>query len=336
MNILSNNTIQRKSSFIPSIIHDDKNILDDNEQISSITFDDLYKNNHFFNYDTLGLYLRYKNKSNNIENKTIIINSLNRNILLYKDPLNFTIKCTDILPNIYSINLKKTILPKIFGLSKNIQTINPLFSTIINYLLTNILLLNNNKSFLIPSSNASIVTIVNYVPTNKINFILNYDTLNIYNYDLSTSILYLITYDSGFNISKYKYINVSINCFNDNYQYNTEQKDNYTFQLIPKSSKKYFIHLHTKNIQKYFYKNPKNINYINIKFDNININNLDYDVPFIKNCTCSDIDENKNYSCYCNYILHPLHKYYQSFFYLTFETLHPHINNINESFDHKI
>jgi len=365
IDIKFNTTLGRKSTYIPSLLRniDDGNMND--------TIEEKIKSDIHFDQESLGIYLRLKefkfskelkdiyidpSKSIKLFTKSIQIDSLDRNIQLFQNPLNFityighnnssiengTIiqiepRIHNNIPNISTIKLRKMIIPKFTNIIKY-----QILDSDINYqMLLNIgndLLKKDiqlNSSFLIDNN---IVTIVNYKYVDnkyeKINFIINYLKLDVYSviYNTSETIInsiYKYNVDTGFDSKKQKIFNLIVKELDDNYDYSTSNVIS-TYRLYPKTIKKNYLYADSKNIEKIFDKVPVKLNKLSISLNDsnnnqLNINNLDLDV--INKCnSCICKYEEYNYACHCSYILHPLNPLYQIYLFFSFRYLDIKLN----------
>ena len=349
MDIKNNRSLQRKNTYTPSIFKDDDEKELEETKLQLIKLDDIKK------YITLtsqnrGFFIRllnndsYKNHLRIIK-KTIQINGGNRNIKYYPNPFEFTtyLESNNIgtdnnnnnlytypfiknkLPGIKSINLRKIIIPNNYNIVKlHIQPFDPENNIIVNLQL----LLNTNKLQLNSHHiiNNNIYTVVS-ITNNKLNLIKNYFTNKVYHFAINNNFIqydvyyFILMYDNSAN--KQKIFNLCIKEFNDNFGYDTNNSNTITFKLLPKSLKNKFLYADTRNIKKHFNNNNIKTKKISISLlDNLNnkvkINNLDYDINTPDNCICCVDNECKNFTCCCNYILHPLNPLYQLFMYFDF------------------
>jgi hypothetical protein len=347
MDIKNNRSLFRKNTYVPSVFKE-KEI--EKKEIEPIKSNDINKYLTLTSYNR-GFFIRpfdnisYQNHLRVIT-KTIQINGNNRNIIYYPNPFNFTthIESNIIgfdnngnnlytypflknkLPPIKSINLKKIIIPNNFTIVKLSVELEEIEYTIINDLQQ---LFNTNK--LLPNSshmiNNNVYTVVN-ITNNKINLIKNYFTNKVYNFVLTNGTIqnniYYFTLISNNSASKNRIFHLCVKEFNDNFNYHTDHSSNtVTFKLLPKSLKNKFLYADSRNIQKNFKQNYVKTNKISISlsdgFNNqIKINNLDYDINTPESCICTIDCECKNFTCSCNYILHPLNPLYQLFMYFEF------------------
>ncbi len=375
IDIKYNTSLGRKSTYIPSIL---RNI--DDEKINN-KIEEKKKSNIKFDPESLGIYLRLKefklseelkniyidpSKSIKLFTRSIQIDSLDRNIKFFQNPLNFITyigynnsliengtgtSCKTIqieprihnnIPNISTIKLRKMIIPRFTNIIKN-QISNSdgnysMLSNIGDELLNKDIQLNS--SFLI---NTNIVTIVNYKYDNniyeKINFIINYLKSDVYSIIYNTTgrnrinAIYKYNVDTGFNSKKQKIFNLIVKELDDNYDFTTSNIIS-TYKLYPKTIKKNYLYADSKNIEKIFDKVPIKLNKLSISLtdsnnNQLNINNLDLDVINICNsCICKC--EECNYACHCSYILHPLNPLYQIYLFFSFRYLDIKLNKKHE------
>lgn len=354
MDIKNNKTLKRKSSYIPSVFRDDK---------KEDHIDYIIKNINLQNYqktvsNNLGIYIRpiefdiYIDNNASI-NRTIQINSSNRNITFFQSPFNFTTyignnnffndgkkdiyitpRIQNIIPNITAINLKKIIIPNNFtiietNISNNIKyIIIKNLTDDVNKLISN--QIEINKSYLI---NSTIITIVNFVNNKKLNFIVNYDPKNVFSFllnnnneiDINNILLYYVDYS---NPSKQQRIfNLVIKELDDHFNYDTNNSNDIaTFKLYPSSIKNKFLYADNKDITKiYDINNPIKLNKLSIilldnNFKILKINFLDNELSTtILNNKCNCNQDSKEYSCSCNYILHPFNPNYQLYLFFDFK-----------------
>jgi hypothetical protein len=245
-----------------------------------------------------------------------------------------------IIPNVYKINLNSIIIPDHFNIVQDDVSNNDLYTEIGSFLLANLSALANNKTFLVPITTAPnihniFITITNFVPNTKINIITQYDTSTVYSYVYNnTSIQHIYKYhiDCSYSSRKDRSLHLNIYELNDDvHEYTTtvNQKIS-TFKLYPKVIKNKFLYAETKNIEKVFDKTPLKLNKFSIQLADTNnvplqIFFLDYDVSTTNVCICSPI--NKDYSCSCNYILHPLNPMYQMYIFFNFLYKNMNIDN---------
>lgn len=245
-----------------------------------------------------------------------------------------------IIPNVYKINLNSIIIPDHFNIVQDDVSNNDLYTEIGSFLLANLSALANNKTFLVPITTATnihniFITITNFVPNTKINIITQYDTSNTYSYIYNNnSIQHIYKYYIDYSYSSRKDRSLHLNIYelnDDVHEYTTtvNQKIS-TFKLYPKVIKNKFLYAETKNIEKVFDKTPLKLNKFSIQLaDNNNVPLqiffLDYDVSTTNVCICSPI--NKDYSCSCNYILHPLNPMYQMYIFFNFLYKNMNIDN---------
>lgn len=307
-----------------------------------------------------GFYIRQLNKNNyryhhRIIKKTIQINSGNRNIKYYPSPYNFTthIEFNNIgrdetnneiyitpfiqnkLPPIKTINLINMIIPNNYYIQKKLFTISSYENSI--EFKNNLQQLLDTKKLLLNSGhiiNNDIYNVVN-ITQKKINIIKNYFTDIVYCYSIVDNTVnndvYVFTINKNISATQNRSFNLCIKELNDKFEYNTDNEDDGNianvgiFKIFPKSLKSNFLYANTRKIEKKFENENIKTKKLSIKLlDNVNndikMNNLDYDVTTTNCCICLPTDEVKNYSCSCNYILHPLNPLYQIF--MNFEFTH--------------
>jgi hypothetical protein len=361
MDIKNNRSLNRKSTYISSLEYafeqdKQKNKIIISEKPSEKPFE--IHNIPTINVVTnnIGYYIKQLNyddylKHLGIIKRTIQINGNNRDIKYYPSPFKFTtyiesnlIGTDENRKNIYtypfirnkiypinSINLNKIIIPNNFNISKTkiLDLTNPnilIINSLQQLLTTNQLKINQSYSLL-----NNIITVVNITST-KINIINNYDSNIVYCYTIINQIIdnnvfkCQLKYDNP--STKHRVYYLKINEFDDSYDYQTNgDNSSCTFKLIPKSLKSNFLYANTKNIQKVFdKKNIKTkkitISLLDDSYNEIKINNLDYDIQTDSKCICCPFEECKNFSCCCNYILHPYNPMYQMFIYFSFTYKH--------------
>jgi len=360
MDISKNRSLDRKNTYIPYIFKDEFDETEEiSIKIHDINkYLTLASNNRGMYIRPLTNHI-YKNHLRVI-NKTIQINGSNRNLKYYPNPFNFVtyIESNHIgsvivkednkdiekeklytfpfirnkLPPIRSIKLNKIIIPNNYNIIKKDINANNDFSSIKSELIS---LLNQNKLNLNSNHkiNNNIFTVVNKIDK-KINLIKNYNINFVYEFSLNndneiTNIFeYTVLIEFINSASKQKVYNLCVKEFDDISNYSTDHSNTNTisFKLLPKSIKGKFLFANSRNIQKNFGQNSVKTKKISIKLlDNFNndikMNNLDYDINTPENCICCIENECKNFTCCCNYILHPLNPLYQIFIYFDFQYL---------------
>ena len=155
-----------------------------------------------------------------------------------------------------------------------------------------------------------------------------------FNYSYISSVYTLLSansfnVDENYNMKKQRVLHLHIKEFNDQYDNQTSNIIT-TFRLYPRYIKNKFLYADSKNIKKVYEMQPRKLNKITIvladSFGNpIHINFLDTDVSSKCNaCICTP--DVKNYSCPCNYILHPYNLYRQLYLFFVFgyyQVIHP-------------
>jgi len=346
MNIKKNKTLNRKATYEPAFTNNRVVPFIDNS-IKTIQL----SHNVADLPDSYGIYSRPDNFTEFIDNhtyinRTIQISSADRDFNIFKNPLSFTTyvgnnqmsnnkfiepRIGSIIPNIYKINLNSIIIPNNFNIIKNDVSNDDLYIQIGIYLIQNLDNLSNNKTFLVPiTSNPNIsnifITIVNFVINSKINIITNYQPSNVFSFvyfnDIIQSI-YEFYVDCICSSRKERSLHLNIYELNDDaHEYTTTTNQTIsTFKLYPKVIKNKFLYADTKNIEKVFDKTPLKLNKFSIQLtDNNNqplqIFFLDNNVSTTNQCLC--VPSCRNYSCSCNYILHPLNPMYQIYIFFNF------------------
>jgi hypothetical protein len=354
MDIKKNRSLNRKSTYISSLEYAFEQDKLKNKIIISDKPYDIQKTKPInVNTNNIGFYFKQLNYNNYLDQlgtikRSIQINGIDRDIKYYPSPFKFITHIESNLigtdqnnKNLYiypfiknkiypinTINLKKIIIPNNFNIIKiKITDQNNQNILIINDLqqLLNDNLLAINNSYLLSDC---IITVVNITP-NKLNIIKNYDSSIVYSYTINNNQIlnnniYQYQLKKNNPSTKHRIFYLKINEFDDNYDYNTNgDNSSCTFKLIPKSLKSYFLYANTKNIQKIFDKQNIKTKKISITllddtYNEIKINNLDYEINTDNKCICCPFNECKNYSCCCNYILHPYNPMYQMFVYFNF------------------
>jgi hypothetical protein len=356
MNIKYNNTLYRKDSFVPSnIISNSQTNIDISNNITLFN-----EQNNFGQYLRPSDYLKYID-NNMFISKTIQIDSSDRDVKYFLSPYNFTTYIGDNngilrtiidtntnktkfssvsnyieprmnnLPNIYDIVLQRIMIPNNYIIIKENVNLTD-FTTISNYLIDNINSIIINKSYFVSNC---IITIVNFINNKKINIIINYNPAIVYSFILNNNNItniYKYCVDYSLPSKNEREMHLIIKELNDNYNYNTNSNYITTFILYPKSIKNKYLFANDKNIVKRYLNNPLKLNKLTIVLtdgDNneLKIYNLDSDINSNKECICTF--ETKNYSCSCNYILHPYNPKYQIYMQFSFSFLRMTFNEPN-------
>jgi hypothetical protein len=306
------------------------------------------KPNKIIESNNLGLYLRPNNYDDYIDNyqtvhRNIQINSGDRNIKIYPDPFKFvthvgnsmisfdntgkqinTHPCIrNKLPALKKIYLRKIIIPNNYLIIKkkisDCNDIKNIKDKIEELILSQI---NINQTYLIDKH---FFTVVNYIQNEKLNVIVDYKPEKVISFVLDNDYIidtysYTLNYNNPSKQQRVFYLNISE--FNDNCNYYTDNSKNIaTFKLLPKSLKGRFLYASANGIQKifdtdYVKTNKLSISLLDQNNQEVKIGNLDYDIITNGKCVCCF--ENINYSCSCNYILHPLNPIYQIFMFFNF------------------
>lgn len=344
INIAFNKTLFRKSSYTPSHLYDKLYISDFPADV------EVRLSKHIVNMQKM-------------ITRSLQINSENRNIEIYPDPYNFVVnidnnntyidettgrtiyiepRIRQMMPNIYSINLMKLIVPRYTMIKRTqLDTGASPYNDINTYIISNLGLMTLNSSHRINSSGVDYyITIVNYVnivggTSNKINFIINYDKETVYNFNYDSGFTtlqdaYSMTLNTDFKTKSQRVLYLSVQELDDNYAHSTTN-DVATFRIYPKNIRGNYLHADTKYIKKLYDKIPRKITKLRfcLKDDTntpIRTMFLDYDVPAKTiSCNCSENIGDPNYACSCNYLLHPYNPKFQiyMFFYMDFNYMTP-------------